>query len=380
LRISCMGMMSTLKRALKHQAAVKAAVKAAGAFSVAAAAIFAPLSAYAQTPESAESYGVAPWTEAVVSVTDLDESTAWLIKDGGWRIVASGAVTRSELEYWKLPKAVSGIFRKICAAHATTGCIRFVRFDGAKDQRPIRLAARPWDTGGIFSIMLRSEDTQGLFDAAIARGWWAESPPYAFSFGTSDLLNVVIRAPHGVNYALYERKSPAFTGFPLGRLSQAFNTMRMVKDQSASLAWYRDRLGMKTLFDAPFTDPEPRANNFSVPANLATTLVRRAAVVQPVLPTKDGGGEDGRIELMEFEGFEGRDYSAHASPPNLGILSVRYPVRDLARYRAMLKSNGVTPAYSADAVGVAALGDTLNKDMIALRDADGNLTEFYNVE
>ena len=47
--------------------------------------------------------------------------------------------------------------------------------DGAEDQRPIRVTARPWDTGGIFSIMLRSEDTQALYDAAIARGWWAES-------------------------------------------------------------------------------------------------------------------------------------------------------------------------------------------------------------
>ncbi|MEM7688855.1 MAG: VOC family protein [Pseudomonadota bacterium] len=353
---------------------------AAAAFSAAAVLFWMPQVAAAQrdenTPQSAANrYGLASWSEVVVSVTDLEESSAWLIKDGGWRVVASGALDTRELAYWNLPKTCFGAFRKICAPGTQAGCIRFVRFDGAEDQRPIRLAARPWDTGGIFSIMLRSNDTQGLFDAAIKRGWWAESPPYAFSFGGSDLLNVVIRGPHGVSYALYERKSPPFTGFAVGKLSQAFNTMRMVKDQPASLGFYRDHLGLVTLFDAPFTDPEPRANNFSVPANLATNLVRRAAVVQP-----RAGSEDGRVELMQFEGFEGRDYSAHASPPNLGIISVRYPVRDWAGYKAFLKGNGVPIEREATRLRIPALaaGDA-PATIMAVRDPDGNLTEFYDV-
>ncbi|MEM9500509.1 MAG: VOC family protein [Pseudomonadota bacterium] len=319
---------------------------------------------------SATDYGVSAWSEAVVSVADLDESTSWLVEDGNWRVVARGDIDRVELKYWKLPPSVSGAFLKVCAAEAESGCIRFMRFDGADNQRPIRLAARPWDTGGIFSIMLRSDDTQALFDAAIARGWWAESEPYHFSFGGSDLVNVVVRGPHGVNYALYEREAPPFTAFPVGPLSQGFNTMRMVKDQPVSLAWYRDLLGLKVLFDAPFTDPEPRSNNFSVPANLATELVRRAAVVQPELP-----GEDGRMELMEFEGFEGRDYSRFTSPPNLGIISVRYPVAEFEAYRTALKARHLAPEYSASNVPVGGLGVV---ELMALRDPDGNLTEFYN--
>jgi catechol 2,3-dioxygenase-like lactoylglutathione lyase family enzyme len=324
----------------------------------------------ASAQQPAASFGVAPWSEVVVSVADLDASAAWLVKDGGWREIVRGALSREELAYWKLPQSVSGAYLRICAPKAETGCIRYVRFDGAQGQRPIRLAARPWDTGGIFSIMLRSENVPAMFDAAIARGWWAESPPYAFSFGGSDLVNVVIRGPHGVNYALYQRDAPPFAGFAVGRLSQAFNTMRMVRDQPAALAFYRDRLGFGVLFDAPFTDPEPRPNNFSVPANLATKLVRRAAVAQPVLP-----GEDGRVELMQFEGFTGRDLAAHASPPNWGIIAVRYPVARLGAYRAQIEANGVAPAHAASGVPVGGLG-TL--DLFAVRDPDGNLTEFYH--
>jgi catechol 2,3-dioxygenase-like lactoylglutathione lyase family enzyme len=185
---------------------------------------------------------------------------------------------------------------------------------------------------------------------------------------------VVVRGPHGVNYALYERKSPPFDGFPIGGLSRAFNSMRMVKDQPRSLAWYRDLLGLEVLFDAPFTDPEARVNNFSVPANLATTLVRRAAVVQPVLP-----GEAGRIEVMQFEGFTGRDLSAHASLPNLGIISVRYPVRDLEGYLAMLEAASIVPEMEASGITIEGLrGSGAAVHIAAVRDPDGNLTEFYH--
>jgi catechol 2,3-dioxygenase-like lactoylglutathione lyase family enzyme len=320
-------------------------------------------------PRAAD-FGVAPWSEAVVSVADLDASAAWLVEDGGWREIARGALSRGELDYWGLPKTVSGAFLLICAPEAKSGCIRYVRFDGAEGQRPIRLAARPWDTGGIFSIMLRSENVQALFDAAIARGWWAESPPYAFRFGGSDLVNVVIQGPHGVNYALYQRDAPPFDGFPVGRVSQAFNAMRMVRSQPAALAFYRDRLGFAVLFDAPFTDPEARPNNFSVPANFATTLVRRAAVAQPVLP-----GEAGRVEVMQFEGFLGRDLSPFAAPPNWGIIALRYPLADLAGYRAFLAENGVRPVHEANGVAITGIGSA---DILALRDPDGSLTEFYH--
>jgi catechol 2,3-dioxygenase-like lactoylglutathione lyase family enzyme len=337
---------------------------------IAALALAAGAALPAQAAPPATGFGVEPWSEVVVSVADLNASAAWLVEDGGWREVARGELTRAELAYWDLPEEVSGAFLKICAPAATTGCIRYVRFDGAKGQRPIRLAARPWDTGGIFSVMLRSEDAQAMFDAAIARGWWAESPPYAFSFGGSDLVNVVIRGPHGVNYALYQRAAPPFDAFPVGRLSQAFNTMRMVRDQPSALAFFRDRLGFGVLFDAPFTDPEPRPNNFSVPANLATTLIRRAAVAQPVLP-----GEDGRVEVMQFEGLAGRDLSAHAAPPNWGIISVRYPVARLDAYRGLLEANSVAVVHEAAGVPVGGLG-TL--DLVAVRDPDGSLTEFYH--
>ena len=87
------------------------------------------LSAAAATPSlahTAEGHGVKPWSEAVVSVADLEASAEWLIEDGGWQEVSAGAVSPEEIAYWRLPAAASGEYRKVCAAEATTGCIRLI--------------------------------------------------------------------------------------------------------------------------------------------------------------------------------------------------------------------------------------------------------------
>lgn len=317
------------------------------------------------TPAAAQT--VRPWTEAIVSVTEFPSVAGLLQEVGGWTVTGAGTVDRGELDYWRLAPAVSARFQRLCAPQAQTGCIRLVRFEGAA-QRPVRRAARPWDTGGIFSLMMRTDNVAGIFDRAIARGWWAESEPISFSFGSSQLRNVVITGPHGINFALYERTAPPFTAFPIRGISQAFNSMRMVRDQRASLAFYRDSLGFQSVFDADYRDPAPGPNNFSIPQNLTPDIVRRAAALQPL------AGETGRVEVMQFVGFTGRDESAHAAPPNLGILSVRYPVQDLQAYRARLAARNVPIVYAARAVAVGGLGPV---DMIAVRDPDGSITEFY---
>jgi catechol 2,3-dioxygenase-like lactoylglutathione lyase family enzyme len=320
----------------------------------------------------AADHGVAPWTEAVVSVTSTAPFARVLGSHGGWRRTAAGRLSSAEIAYWQLPASASGRFERWCAPGVETGCIRFVIFKGVA-QEPIRLAARSWDTGGIYSIMMRSNDVPGLFKAAIDAGWWAESPPIRFSFGGSDLRNVVLTGPHGINFGVYERISPPFTAFPLGRLSQGFNSMRMVASRPAARDFYNRKLGFGIVFDGDGTNAigdKPEPSNFGIPLNYTLKALRAAAALNPV------PGETGRVEVMQITEFSGIPQGARARAPNLGILSVRYPVRDLAGYRAALAANGVTPVQQATAVPVGALG-TL--DMVAVADPDGNLTEFYHV-
>lgn len=322
--------------------------------------VTAAAQAAAPAPSGVSAQISGPWREAVVSVRDIGASARLFREVGGWRQVGRGALTGAELAYWNLPRGAAGRFERWCAPGVDDGCLRFVRFDSAGPQRPIRLAARPWDTGGIFSVMIRSIDTRAVFDRAIALGWWAETEPYKFQFGGSDLVNVVLTGPDGFSIALYQRNSPAFTDYRLGLLSRGFNSMRMVRDQRASVAWYRDKLGFSQAFDSDYKDPAPGPTNFSIPWNLSPSIVRRASAMHP------RAAGIGRVELMQFVGFTGKDVSAHARAPNFGILSVRYPVRSLATVRAALAAGGIAPAQSA-------------ARMLAVRDPDGNLTEFVEV-
>jgi catechol 2,3-dioxygenase-like lactoylglutathione lyase family enzyme len=326
--------------------------------------------ATAQEAGMAAEHGVQPWTEAVISVTDIEASARLFVEVGGWRRTHHGRVHRSELNYWRLPATARATFARYCAPGADTGCIRFVRFTGVT-QRPIRLAVRAWDTGGIFSIMVRSDNVQDVFDRAIAMGWWAESEPIRFRFGQSDLSNVVLTGPHGINLAIYQRHSPAFTAFPVGRISQAFNSMRMVRDRAAARRFYEQGLGFGVLFDSANEPAEPAFSNFGIPYNLTPRIPRAAAALQPV------PGETGRVEVMQIEGFSGRDFSEFAAPPNLGIISVRYRVRNLVTYISNLRERGITTTFDLNLVLSIPLEGVGLASIAAVRDPDGNLTEFY---
>ncbi len=317
--------------------------------------------------QDAAEHGLGSWTETVISVAEFEPATRLFRHAGAWRLVLSGDIARSELRYWQLPSEAGGSFEKWCAPEADTGCIRFVRFTSV-EQQPIRPAARPWDTGGIYSVMVRSDDVPALYERALKLGWWAESPPIRFQFGASDLRNVVLTGPHGINVAVYERITPGFTAFPVGRISQGFNSMRMVRSRPAARDFYRDKLGFGVLFDSDREPPEPAFSNLSIPLNYTPQIKRAATALYPVT------GETGRMEVMQIEGFTGRDHSDKASPPNLGIVSVRYPVRDLPAYRAALEAKGVAIAYEGENVSVSGIGETR---IFAIRDPDGNLTEFY---
>jgi hypothetical protein len=104
--------------------------------------------------------------------------------------------------------------------------------------------------------------------------------------------------------------------------------------------------------------------------NYSLKALRAAAALNPV------PGETGRVEVMQITEFAGIAQGGMARAPNLGILSVRYPVRDLAGYTAALAKAGVTPVQQASAVRIKGLGTA---DMVAVADPDGNLTEFYHV-
>ncbi len=277
------------------------------------------------------------WQEAVVSVRDLQPIRDFMIEVAGFEVRASGALAPAWLEAWGLEGA-SGEYALMASPGKDVGWVRLVRFD-AVEQDLIRPGAQVWDQGGLFSLMVRAEEADLVMDAAHARGWSVFNRPQVFDFGGLMIKNVVVRLPDGVNLAVYSRVHPPIEGWDdLEGFSYPFNTMAMVHDLAAERAFFVDGLGYGPFWEGDHIDPEPVSTNHGLPNNLSHVIPRRTSILQ------QRPGEDGRIELMHFDGLDGDDFSDRARPPNLGIMAVRLPVDDLDAVLERLAGQGVTPS------------------------------------
>ena len=118
-------------------------------------------------------------------------------------------------------------------------------------------------------------------------------------------------------------------------MTRPFNVMQMTRDRDAAYRFHTDVLGFATFFNGkPFTAAVPTPMPLGIPVNLTTSSRYRAGIVYPV------PGEFGRLEMIELMDLDGFDYSDRCRAPNLGILSVRYPVDDAADARDTIVRRG----------------------------------------
>lgn len=274
------------------------------------------------------------WHEAVVSVRDFGPWEKFFIEIVGWKILARGPADQGQAERWGLPASTKIEEVLIANPNDGRGLVRLVRFVGV-EQQIIRGAAQPWDTGGIFSLMVRSQDSAALYAKVAALGWTAYNEPVDFGFGSSQLRNVILRGPDGVNIAVYERLSPRIAPWPEGQvLAAPFNAMQIVRDIGAAKRFYGEVLGFTQISGGDYFNDKDEPNNFGLPVNYATKIARAYGIFARA------DKQPGSVELMQFAGFTGRDLAARAEAPNLGILALRYAVFDAATYAAEIESRG----------------------------------------
>ncbi len=310
----------------------------------------------------------AGWSEAVVSVSDLDRMIAFLTEVAGWRVRERGPLSRAQLDHWKLGPEAGGEQVLMGNPGDDWGLVRLVRFTGVP-QRHIRATALPWDTGGIFSLMVRTFDLDSALSRTLALGYGAWSEPYRFDFPPVIVRNIVLRGPDGVNLAVYERVNPPLVGWDtITKLSAPFNSMQMVKDRDAARAFYEAALGFEVFGNGDYIDPEPRATNFAVPHNLATEVPRRYGILWLQK------SERGRVEVMAFPGIVGSDFSERAVPPNIGILMLRFPVTDLEARLKAVRAAGIPLWSEPRDLEIPPYGKVR---AFAVRSPDGNLAEIF---
>lgn len=266
------------------------------------------------------------WQEAVVSVHDLERSARFFTEIGDYEVKWRGSLNDAAIAAWGLPPEARAESLLIGPEDYRHGLVRLVQFENAGRQEPMRPGARAWDTGCYFSLMVRMKDMQSIYDDAIRLGWWTETPITYLEFGESRLNVVIYRGPDGLQVQGYERLSPALPAeIPeFSRMTGPFNVMQMVRDRDVAYRFFTEVLGFATFYNGkPYTAPEPTPTPLGIPVNLTTTVAYRAGIVYPQ------PGEFGRMEMIEVMGLDGNDYADRCHAPNLGILSVRFPVDDL---------------------------------------------------
>ena len=89
------------------------------------------------------------------------------------------------------------------------------------------------------------------------------------------------------------------------------------------------------------------------------------------------GSNDGSIELIQCAGIRGRDFSGAAVAPNVGILSLRFPVADAAALAEQITRRG-WPLYTPPIhLEIAPYGPVLS---FAVRTPDGAILDFFQLE
>ncbi|MEL6950215.1 MAG: VOC family protein [Pseudomonadota bacterium] len=318
--------------------------------------------------DSASETGLSGWSEAVITTVSVDEWVGFLTEHAGWEVRARGPVDAGLRELWRLPEDASGEEVLLGNTGADHGFIRLVALERVS-QDWIRADTRPWDTGGHFDLNLRVRGLHELRKAMLAAGWQGDSEPIQFTFGPFEVIEWIAQGPDGVRLAVIERLKPELEGWPnLRVLSRTFNATQTVADMATARDFYEKVLGMQTYLEhrGPSNDAGP--NVLGLPHDAAARVVREIRILHPQ------GVNDGSIEILSFEGATGIAVDDQASPHNIGLSVLRFPVDDLDATMGALEARGAVfdgPPVSLSLAGVG------HVSAVALQSPEGARLELF---
>jgi len=289
-------------------------------------------------PYSAAATG---WQEVVLSVSDLNRTEAFLRRVGGWVRIESGRVEPAELALWEIPQGVNARYVLLRAPGESAGLVRVIEYSDARRLRPLRDAARVWESGGISGINVRIHSIEAALPEFRRAGWQGHSRPVKFSLQEFTVIEMMLTQSDGITLTPIERVSPPLTGWNLGSgFSRPFNAFEVAADFERSMRFYEDGLGLRTVRDesAPLGPAGP--NIFGLPHDLPPRVDRRLRWLHPDGP----GARDGTIAVMAFKGVSGATHAQVPTAHALGIVSLRMPVNDAVAVAARLQAMGYSTA------------------------------------
>lgn len=307
--------------------------------------------------------------EIVQSAFDIDRFAKPLCDVGGWTRTNLPDAPREQWAAWHVPDGCTRIEQCLLSApNDERGPLRVVVFHGV-DQRLIRSSQHIWDSGGHFDVDIYSNNANAIYAALQRHGWTAFHDSADYGFGDLQVREVIIIGPDGFVIGLIERRAPPLD-WPegLGAMTRQFNSSQIVRDYDAAAAFYRDVLGWKPLFEVAATGEGEPGVMLGLPMPQCADVERRVGIWHPE------GTNDGSVELIQCTGIGARDFAEHAVAPNIGLLSLRFPVTDAPALAAQIEASN-WPLYTRPMqFEIAPYGRVT---MFSVRTPDGAILEFY---
>lgn len=310
--------------------------------------------------------------EMLVSVKDLAAGAAVYQRVAGWEVIHQGVADPAQVAFWGLDP-VAPVQQILLGNPGTrTGLLRLVKFIGRQQLR-IRSSARPFDTGGIFNINALVRDMDSSFEALRDQGFQGFSDPNYYEIFGKRYGGAMLRGHDGVVINLLQRANDSYDDQPaFVTLSNINNATQVVSDYQRAFDFFTTQLGWGVRWEAAPQWAADGANNMSLPNNLLTSgsVQERAASFH-----MDAEKRGGTVEIFNFQGVQGVDFSQRAHPPNLGVLMYTVHVAGLCGYLEQISARGVTPARAPGRFELAPYGTVLGMIVIA---PDGAWLQFFD--
>ncbi len=288
--------------------------------------------------------------EAIFSVSNIDKWIDFLKNICGWKLQTRNQGITDLNKLWHLEDSVKIESALMYNEGDKEGFIRLVAFKNVP-QEQIRSSANTWDSGGIFDVNIRTKDMSVLFPTLQKEGWNAYADPLRYTFNIYDVEEVLVRGYDGITMAMMQRYAPPLTKFPHLRItSRLFNSSIITHDLEESYDFFANKLGWSLFFETK-GDKRPNGKNvLGIPPNI------NGSVEVPIYIMRPDIDNFGSVEILELKQLKGKNCAALAKPPNLGILMLRFPVKDAEKYAKEIESRGGVLASSVQTLDIVPYG------------------------
>jgi catechol 2,3-dioxygenase-like lactoylglutathione lyase family enzyme len=300
--------------------------------------------------------------EAVFSVYDLKKETQFYEQIAGWKVIdkSKNQTNKAWGEY---------IYDEVLLKNDgdESGFLRLVKFKNVS-QKVMRSGAKSWDYGGHFDIDVRVKDLEKKKTQMQQYGWMAFGLTERYQFGKFDVSEVLMQDANGIVIAMIQRHSPPLEGWNnLREFSFIFNSAQIVKDIEKSGEFYA-KIGFKQYMKS-YT--KGRGDNIlGIPKSIDPQTEHRVVIMHPE------GKNTGSVEPIQIEGLGGDDYSENCVAPNLGILSLRFPVKNIDGYSKQLRDKFVKIEVEPTEMQLKPYGKV---KLMQIKSPDGAILEFFEV-